>query len=403
MPPKRFSKNELAEAFAVFEKTVDNAARTRDWDAWVAHYTPDVDYIEHAMGTMKGRDEVREARPRRAKLVALADGATDDATQYVAAALVRGQHAIGDEEAAGADVVRDDAQAGAGGVRGARDTLCRGEQRLEEVDVVVAVDALHHGADALEAHAGVDGRLRQRGERAVRRTLELHEHEVPDLDEAVAIFVGGARRPAENVFAVVPEDLGAGTAGTGIAHRPEIRLCAHARDAGRVDANLVGPEIEGLVIRLEDRHPQPRLRQAERARQEVPGEADSIALEVVAEAEIAQHLEERVVSGGVADVFEVVVLAARANAALAGGSADVIALFLAEEKVLELDHAGIGEQEGGVVARHQRTGSDDRMTPLTEELQEPGAHFGATHEGNRRGRTVGGHVSNLLLRDRGRG
>ena len=56
----RFSRAELAEAFATFEATVDNAARTRDWDAWVAHYTADVDYIEHAMGTMKGRDQVRD-------------------------------------------------------------------------------------------------------------------------------------------------------------------------------------------------------------------------------------------------------------------------------------------------------------------------------------------------------
>ena len=32
---------------------------TRDWDLGSALYTPDVDYIEHAMGTMKGRDEVR--------------------------------------------------------------------------------------------------------------------------------------------------------------------------------------------------------------------------------------------------------------------------------------------------------------------------------------------------------
>ena len=55
----RFSRAELAEAFATFEATVDAAARTRDWDGWVAHYTPDVDYIEHAMGTMKGRDQVR--------------------------------------------------------------------------------------------------------------------------------------------------------------------------------------------------------------------------------------------------------------------------------------------------------------------------------------------------------
>ena len=55
----RFSREELTEAFATFEATVAEAARTRDWDAWVGHYTPDVDYIEHAMGTMKGRDEVR--------------------------------------------------------------------------------------------------------------------------------------------------------------------------------------------------------------------------------------------------------------------------------------------------------------------------------------------------------
>lgn len=60
MTSSRFSRAELAQAFAVFEATVDQAARTRDWDAWVAHYTPDVDYVEHAHGTMKGRDEVRD-------------------------------------------------------------------------------------------------------------------------------------------------------------------------------------------------------------------------------------------------------------------------------------------------------------------------------------------------------
>lgn len=57
--PTRFSRAELADAFAAFEANVDAAARTRDWDAWVNHYTPDVDYVEHAMGTMKGREQVR--------------------------------------------------------------------------------------------------------------------------------------------------------------------------------------------------------------------------------------------------------------------------------------------------------------------------------------------------------
>jgi hypothetical protein len=55
-----FSRSELAAAFEKFEETVARAAETRDWDAWVAQYTPDVDYIEHAMGTMKGRDQVRD-------------------------------------------------------------------------------------------------------------------------------------------------------------------------------------------------------------------------------------------------------------------------------------------------------------------------------------------------------
>ena len=43
----------------MFEQTVAGRPETRDWDAWVLQYTPDVDYIEHATGTMKGRDEVR--------------------------------------------------------------------------------------------------------------------------------------------------------------------------------------------------------------------------------------------------------------------------------------------------------------------------------------------------------
>lgn len=57
---RTFSRSELATAFDKFEQTVARAAETQDWDAWVEHYTPDVLYIEHAAGTMRGRDEVRE-------------------------------------------------------------------------------------------------------------------------------------------------------------------------------------------------------------------------------------------------------------------------------------------------------------------------------------------------------
>lgn len=54
-----FGRDELAAAFQVFEQTVAAAAQTKNWDAWVSHYTPDVEYVEHAAGTMRGRDAVR--------------------------------------------------------------------------------------------------------------------------------------------------------------------------------------------------------------------------------------------------------------------------------------------------------------------------------------------------------
>ena len=54
-----FTRDELADGVREFEQTVDRAAQTRDWDPWVEQYTADVPYVEHAAGTMRGRDEVR--------------------------------------------------------------------------------------------------------------------------------------------------------------------------------------------------------------------------------------------------------------------------------------------------------------------------------------------------------
>ncbi len=100
-------------------------------------------------------------------------------------------------------------------------------------------------------------------------------------------------------------------------------------------------------------------------------------LEVVAEAEVAEHLEERVVARRVADVLEVVVLAACAHAALRARRALVAALVLAEEDVLELDHAGVGEEERRVVAGHERGRRHDRVAARAEELQECAAELAA--------------------------
>ncbi|MCY1309435.1 hypothetical protein D9M70_595310 [compost metagenome] len=81
-------------------------------------------------------------------------------------------------------------------------------------------------------------------------------------------------------------------------------------------------------------------------------------------------------AGGVAHVFQVVVFAAGAQAGLHRRGAHVVALVGAQEHVLELDHARVGEHERGVVARHQRAGRDHGVALGGEEVQEALANVG---------------------------
>jgi len=108
------------------------------------------------------------------------------------------------------------------------------------------------------------------------------------------------------------------------------------------------------ALALEDRDLEPVLRQAEVAGQEVPAELDRFLLEVVAEREVAEHLEKRVVAHRRSDVVEIVVLAADAHHFLRGRRARVVASLAPKEDVLELVHAGVGEQQRGIVTRNQR-------------------------------------------------
>jgi hypothetical protein len=63
------------------------------------------------LGHQVGHQLVEEGLAR-AQLVAVADGAADDAAQHVAAPFVAGDHAVGDQEGAGADVVGQHLQRG---------------------------------------------------------------------------------------------------------------------------------------------------------------------------------------------------------------------------------------------------------------------------------------------------
>src|SRR3546814_10578847 len=78
------------------------------------------------------------------------------------------------------------------------------------------------------------------------------------------------------------------------------------------------------------------------------------------------------VTGRVADIVEVVVLAAGADAFLARGRGRIGARLQTGEDVLERDHAGVDEHQRRIVVRHQRRRRDDLM-PVTPEIIEEGA------------------------------
>ena len=163
--------------------------------------------------------------------VTVADGAAQDAADDVARLDVGRKLAVGDAEADGADVIRDhahrDVGPGALAVLVAGKLADAGQHAGEDVGIVVAVLALEHGAEALEAHAGVDVAGGQRLQVAVGHALVLHEHKVPDLDHVRVGFVDqvAAGDAGGSLFlrrADVDVDLGAGAAGAGLAHLPEI-------------------------------------------------------------------------------------------------------------------------------------------------------------------------------------
>ncbi len=83
---------------------------------------------------------------------------------------------------------------------------------------------------------------------------------------------------------------------------------------------------------------------------------------------------------GEADVFEVVVLAAGADAFLRRRCACVVALFEAKENVLELVHSGVGEEQCGVVCRDERRAAHDAMAAVGEKFQERAADFVAAQQ-----------------------
>src|SRR6185503_19009839 len=202
-------------------------------------------------------------------------------------------------------------------------------KRCEQVRLEVTQLALQYSGHALESHARVNRRPGKRGQLIAdvpcgpgRRAVELHKHQIPYLDVASVILTkwlvnAGSLRGFD---AHVVKKFGARSAGPRLTHLPEVVLAAVGEDPvlGNAGFNPVllclivarnfGIALENSDVKavLGNTHPL-------RAGDQFPGKRNRIALEVIAEREVTEHLEERVMAARKANVLQVVVLPAGAN------------------------------------------------------------------------------------------
>src|SRR5438067_807894 len=143
--------------------------------------------------------------------------------------------------------------------------------------------------------------------------LELHEDEIPELQKT---FAASAARfaiglSAAVLHATVVVHLRVGTAGSGAADGPEVLGRRQQDDALRrlsdplplSQRDLVLPEPE-LRVPGEDADPKHLRIELQMVEDELPGELDRAVLEVLAEREVAKHLEEREVVAVEADLVD---------------------------------------------------------------------------------------------------
>ena len=122
-------------------------------------------------------------------------------------------------------------------------------QRHEQVRLIIRDHSLQHCRQPLQPRTGINRRLGQRIQLSAGVAVELHEHQIPDLDISAAGAAKGtipmSQIGSSRTHVIV--NLAARTAGAGIAHLPEVVFQAELEDAIFGYA-LADPQIVGLGI-----------------------------------------------------------------------------------------------------------------------------------------------------------
>ena len=326
------------------------------------------------------------------------NGTANQAAQHVAATIVAGTHAVTNQHERGTNMVGHDTHThvvvvgGASlGTRGAQAVALTAhlhggiDDGEHLVDLVHVGLVLHHECQTLQAGARIDRLLVELAQQRVvlAGALTAHvliEDQVPHLEVAVTTRVDSTAHglgAIRGTTVVMP--LGARTRGARLAGIPEVLLARQAHDVLGVHADLLGQHVESLVVLVPQGHPEAIAIQAvialvARASQQLPRVVDGTFLEVIAEGEVTVHLEERAVTGRLADVVDVV----RADALLNRRGARPRRRLDTRDVGDEGNHARDREQNRGL-RRDERNGRTNLMTLLLEVVEPAGADFRRTH------------------------
>ncbi len=313
-----------------------------------------------------------EERAADVELVAVAQRATDDPTQHVAAIFVARRHAIGNQKRARTNVVGNHAHRR---IRQAdRCDRCRRFRRPRasgsETDrsrSCVCTPCVIAATRSRPMPVSTPG-FRQRRQRAVGRTIELRKHEIPELDESITVLVRRTRRTARR-----SRDRDRRRSRV---HGPHGPVSPIAQKLSAIGTTRFGStpivsihNVARLIVVGMHRHPQPLARNLQLLRDELPRPADRVFLEIVGKTEVAHHFEERVMTRRVADVLEIVVFAARAHAALRRRRALEAGILDADQRIFELHHAGIREQQRVVAGGYERTRRHHAVSALPQRTR----------------------------------
>ena len=201
---------------------------------------------------------------------------------------------------------------------------------------------------------------------------------------AVGVVARSLVGPAELLPTVVVH-LRAGAAGTGLPRLPEVLGPRQEHDP-LVRDPVALPDLDRLLVRAqpqlvvaaEHARPDAVLVEPEHFHGELEPPGDRLLLEVVAEAPVAEHLEEGEVTARVAHLVDV----GRAEALLDRGQAVGGRLLVAAEIRLEGLHPGHREERRGVLRRrNQRRGGHAQVAPLLEEREICITDFACLHAG----------------------